>query len=395
MIIIYNIMAYEVIRSSAVFGILVMMFITIMVFVYTVEPEVRDDILPPIVIEYDNTLFDVSPGELSAGTITEGVKRIPLNDLDIDNTLQYDELDVVRDASFSSSVFTNEVYDFGFSVDKDKVSTAGIKFLVYDMSGDGKLNIYLNGKTVLARDANLGSTVSVEFPINYIKDGANQIEITTSSPTLTFWSKNSYTLLDVVLFTKEYDTRTATGTQIFSLSASEATNAESVILKAMISPETSSTISNMEIKLNGYRLLKATPPQNFELDIPSTVLKSGANLVEWSTERGGKYTIKFSNILIDTVKTTGKANTYFFTIDDSTYTKVKNDNYECILSLVRDSGDYDVLIELNSNANKFDFVEDKINLDVCDDLNSGRNNIKFSAVDELDLDGATLIVKNK
>ena len=37
---------------------------------------------------------------------------------------------------------------------------------------------------------------------------------------------------------------------------------------------------------------------------------------------------------------------------------------------------------------------EKFSVDVCDQLRSGRNEIKFTAEDELDLKSATLIIKN-
>ncbi|MBT3582401.1 hypothetical protein HN510_01135, partial [Candidatus Woesearchaeota archaeon] len=144
---------YDLIHSSAVFVILIAMFAGIMVFIYTVEPSVREEILPPYVVEYENTVFDVAPGELNSGTTIEGVKRIPLNDIVVDNTLRKAEIDVARDAVFSSSIFTNDVYEFGFSVDLENVDSAGLTFIVYDIAGDANIKIYLNGKTVLSRDA--------------------------------------------------------------------------------------------------------------------------------------------------------------------------------------------------------------------------------------------------
>jgi hypothetical protein len=384
---------YEVIRSNVVFGTLIFMFIAMILFVFLVAPEVREEILPEYVVSYEKTVFDVSPGELNSGTITEGTKYISLNDITVDNTIQQNEIDVVRDAAFSASIFSNDVYNFGFSVDKSSLQSASLKFLVYDLSGDGKVKIYLNGKSVLARTVDLGSQIVVDFPLTYIRDGANQVEITASTPSVTFWRKNSITLLDITLLTEEYGTRKSVSNQIFSLSSSEAANADDAVLKAFIYAK--GEPANIDIMLNGNRILKALPPQNLEIDIPTAYLKSGANLFEWSVEQDGQYLIKFTNILIDTVKTTGRETTYFFSISDDVYKKAKSGEYDCILYLKRFSGDDVIIMEINSEVDKYTFMGNDVSIDICDNLDEGKNEIKFSAENELKLEQATLRIKNK
>jgi hypothetical protein len=384
--------AYKPIHSTAIFGILMAMFAAILIFLFTVAPEVREETLPPYVVSYESTLFDVSPGTLESGTIESGVKHISLNDVVIDNTVQRTELDISRDASFSTSLFSNEVYDFAFTLDKELVKKSGLTFTVYSLSGDGEMRVYINGRTALSKAVGVGSQVVVEFPESYIVDGANRVEITTASPGLNFWSKNAVTLLDVTLFVDEYDTGKSESSQVFSLSSSEAANAESAIIKAYIEQKGES--ANVDIRLNGNRLLRATPPQTLELSVPTTAFKSGANVITWYTERDGKYAIKFSNVLIDTVKTTGRATTYFFTIKDEDFRKVDSGSYICSLTLTRDSGDESVIVELNAKQDVYDFLGEKFSVDVCDQLRSGRNEIKFTAEDELDLKSATLIIKN-
>jgi hypothetical protein len=384
---------YDLIHSSAVFVILIAMFAGIMVFIYTVEPSVREEILPPYVVEYENTVFDVTPGELNSGATIEGVKRIPLNDIVVDNTLKKTEIDVARDAVFSSSIFTNDVYEFGFSVDLENVDSAGLTFIVYDMSGDANIKVYLNGKTVLSRDAVVGGQITVDFPKTYLEDGANYIEITTDSPTVQFWQKNSVTVLDLELFTYEYNDKDSQVNQIFSLSSSEVVNAREVTLKAYVISEGEQ--SNLDIKLNGQRLIKAIPPQDLEFSVPVVALKNGANIIDWTVEKEGKYNVRFANILIDTVKTSGRAATYFFSINDGEYRKIqKTSDYECVLTLVKDNGDDVIIVEINSRIEKFDFINSEVKIDICEDLLDGRNEIKFSAEDELDLRQASLTIQN-
>jgi hypothetical protein len=384
---------YDLIRSNAVFAILIAMFAGIMIFIYTVEPEVREEILPPYVIDYENTVFDVTPGELNSGTTIEGVKRIPLNDIIVDNTIKLTELDVARDATFSSSIFTSDVYEFGFSVDFEHVNSAGLTFVVYDISGDANIKVYLNGKTILSRAAVIGGQVTIDFPKTYLENGANYVEITTDSPTLQFWQKNSVTVLDLEIFTYEYNTRDAQVNQIFSLSSSEVANAREVTLESYIISEGEQ--ANLDIKLNGNRLIKAIPTQNLEFSIPVTALKEGANIIDWNVDKDGKYNVRFANILIDTVKTSGRSTTYFFSINDDAYKKAqRTSDYECVLSLVKDTGDDSINVEVNSRIEKFYFTSGEVKIDICDDLLDGRNEIKFSAEDELDLKQAALIIQN-
>jgi hypothetical protein len=384
---------YNPVHSSAIFGILIVLFLGILIFIFTVAPEVREDVLPPVVIEYKHTIFEVSPGVLEAGEVTEGLKKVSLSDIVIDNKPQYTELDVARDASFSSNSFTQEVYDFKFNVDLDQVSSMGLVFTVYELSGDGKVIIYLNGHKVVTRVAGLGDQVIIEFPKSYLTNGVNQVELTTASPNVRFWQFNSATILDLVLYTTEYDSGSATSNQVFSLASSEAVNAESATLKAFVVPK--GDMGNIEIKLNGVRLMTATPPQNLELDVPTTALKSGANVLEWSAERDVNYEIRFAEMYIDTVKTTGRATTYFFKIPDTDTRKIRSGSYACTLVIEKDSGDESVIVELNAKQNIFDLVSTTIAIDVCDELVEGRNEIKFLAEDELDLKQATLIISNK
>jgi hypothetical protein len=383
---------YDVIHSNAVFGILMAIFAAIMIFLFTVAPEVREEALPPYVVSYESTLFDVSPGVLESGTIESGLKQISLNDVVVDNTVQRAEIDISRDASFSASVFSSEVYDFAFTIDKNVVKKSGITFTVYAISGDGEMKVHINGHTALSRAVGVGSVVVAEFPQTYLLDGANHVEITTTSPGVEFWSKNSITLLDVTLFVDEYNAKQSTANQVFSLSSSEAANAESATLKAYIEQQGEST--NVDIRLNGYRLLRATPPQTLDLSVPTTALKSGANVITWYTEQDGKYSIRFSNILVDTVKTTGRSTTYFFTVNDYNFNKIESGKYDCTLTLVRESGDRSIIVELNAKQDVYDFVGERFSIDVCDQLENGRNEIKFTAADELDLKSARLDINN-
>ena len=384
---------YEVVRSSAIFGIMIALFVSILVLMFTVAPEVREELLPPYVVTYENTIFEVFPGELIAGEVDEGVKVISLEDITVDNTLQHKELDVVRDAVFSSSIFTQEVYDFAFSIDTAKVRSAGLMFKIYDLSGDGDINVYVNGNKISSRSADLGDQIIVEFPKNYLRNGANTVEVTASTPSSKFWQKNSFTILDVVLFTEEYDENSAAN-QVFSLVSSEAVNANEAILTAYLIPI--GERGNVDIWMNDARLLKATPPQNLELSIPTTSLKAGANVLKWYADKDVKYEVRFAKLNIDTVKTTGRATTYFFTITDEVYRRVSSDRYLCELALTRDSGDDGVIIELNAKQMTKVFVNDQLSVDICEDLKDDRNELKFLAADdELDLDKATLVIYNK
>ncbi len=384
---------YEVIRSSAVFVILLSLFVSIILFIFLSPPEVREEILPPHVVSYEKTLFDVSPGTLEYTSTNEGNRQIPLMDITVDNTPQRVELDVARDASFSAGLFTNEVYEFGFAIELDKVKSAGLSFVVYDVAGNGEVDVYLNGKQLNVRKLSVGNTVEVDFPANILKEGANHVEITADSPGITFWRKNSITLLDMTLYTEEYETGTAKVSQVFSLSASEAMNARDVTLTAMIISE--GKTANLDIKLNGQRLMKVTPPQSIKLDIQTSGLKAGANLLEWYVERDGKYTIRFANMLVDTVKTSGRAATYFFTIHSEDWRKVESDNYECVLLLNRDEGDDSVIIEMNAKIEEYYFVGEELTIDICEFLIDGKNEIRFSTEDELDLSRAKLVIENK
>ena len=384
---------YTVVRSSAIFGILIALFVGILGFIFTVAPEVREDILPPVVINYENIILDISPGSLRAGVTTEGIRTIPLNDITVDNTVQRQELKVIRDTTFSSGVLSEDAYEFRFSAELDKISATGLMFTVYDMTGVGDIVVYLNGHKVSSRSAVLGSQVIVDLPVTYLKEGANHVEITSKSPGIKFWQTNSVTILDLVLFTDEYDSDKSISTQVFSLSTSEAANADEATLKAFVAPSGES--SNVEIKLNGLRLIKATPPQNLELTIPTTALKSGANVFEWSTSRDSKYHVKFANLLVDTVKTTGRSHTYFFDLSSRASDKVRTGKYACTLTIERDSGDELVIVELNGVQDRYDFVGNPISIDVCNQLNEDRNEIKFMAEDELDLQRVQLVIHNK
>ncbi|MBT3583222.1 hypothetical protein HN510_05370, partial [Candidatus Woesearchaeota archaeon] len=235
--------------------------------------------------------------------------------------------------------------------------------------------------------------ITVDFPKTYLEDGANYIEITTDSPIIQFWQKNSVTVLDLELFTYEYNDKDSQVNQIFSLSSSEVANAREVTLKAYIISEGEQ--SNLDIKLNGKRLIKAIPSQDLEFSIPVTALKEGANIIDWNVDKDGKYNVRFSNILIDTIKSSGRSTTYFFSINSGDYRKIQRvGDYECILNLRKDTGDDSIAVEINSRIEKYDFTNSEVEIDICEDLLEGRNEIKFSAEDELDLRQASLIIQN-
>ena len=384
------------VRSSAGLVILFAMFAGIVLYMFLIPPDVREQILPPVELDFDDTVFDVSPGVLSYVDELWKDKSIRLNDVEINNELVEEKHVVSKNFDVTSTAFNQHDTEFRFLIDKSGVESAGLEFIVYEKTGEGNLDIYLNSKKIYANKAQLGDNIRVDLPLSDLREGENHVIISTTSPGALFWSKNEYTILNMNLVTEEYNAKRSTSDQVFSLTDSEAVNARNVKLYAYI-VKNSEESSNIELILNNHRIYKATPTTNFVLDISADILKDGANILKWNVDQDAGYSIKQSIITMETVRLQGKQTNYIFNIGTNTYNSyINSDNYNCNLAIERSSGGDSFVLATNTNTRDITFIADKISLDICDDLKKGKNVIRFyTEDDDISLSKATLTIQNK
>lgn len=386
--------ALRYVRSSAGIVILFAMFGGLLLYLYLVPPDVRETVLPPVEVEQTQTLFDVKPGRLSFIDEIWRSKAIRLNDVEIDNTLQEEKHIVNNNFEVSSTAFNQHDTEFRFLIDKSDMKSAALEFIVYDKSGDSNLKIYLNDKDIYSSKPAMGDNLRVELPFYDLNDGVNNIIITTSAQGALFWKTNSYTILNINLVTSEYNAKTASATQTFSLTQSEASNAENIELNAYVI-QNSLEDANVELYLNNNRVFKAVPQANFVLDISSDMLEGGSNIIEWVVDRDGGYSIKQAIIDMDTIKTTGNKIDYIFNIGININRYIEKGYYDCNLVLERSSGGDRCIVNVNSEEKEVHFSSDIISIDICDDLKEGRNRVSFyTEDDDISLSEATLTLEN-
>jgi len=369
------------VRSSAGIAIMFAIFGSILLYLFLVPPEIREQILPPVETNYEETIFDVRPGLLSYVDEVWKAKSLRLNDIELDNTLSEQKHIVSNNFEISSTAFNQYDSSFRFFINKSNAESAALEFIVYSKEGDGNLEILLNGKSIHSSKVNIGDNLKVELPFHDLNNGENSIIMSTTAPGAKFWSTNAYTLLNFNLVTEEYSSRLSSGKQVFSLTDSEAANAENVKIITYI-VRTSDLDSNVALYLNGRRLYKAVPQTNFNLDISEDLLIGGANTFEWTVDREGGYSIKQAILTMDTVKTKGKQSNYIFNIDKTRHSYIEKNYYNCNLIIERESGGDTMIANINSEPTQVTFSSEIVTLNICDDLKEGRNTIRFYTEDD-------------
>ncbi len=383
------------IKSTAAMMIMISIMAALVGFLIIIPKDTRDTILPPLQKDVTADFLEVYPGTLEPGSETEVTRNLNLGNIYIDNTLNTQKELVSPQISLESSVWESEIAKFTFSANADAVKSASLELFVERAAGDGQLTVYINGIPMFSGKVNSGKNMQIRVPLSHIKDDSNAIKLALSPPNWMFWQTNSIEIRDLTFVTEEYSDEGLI-TQVFTMSSGEVASAEDVVLTAYITKQTVSEQS-IELLLNNQRLFRGIPQQNFILELPASSLNGGSNTLTWSVDAGGAYFVRFVTVEFETLDITGDDKEYSFAVTSSDYDEIKDNekDWKCYLTIEKVSGSNRLDVSINGNKHDYSFSDNTVVDDVCNDLRAGKNYIRLSAPQDIDLDVLRLTITNE
>lgn len=385
--------AVKWLKSTAAVAIMIAILGSLLFYILVVPPELREELLAPYKENVSAVFLEVRPGQLSAGEEQPTTKTLNLGNIIVDNTLKTQKQLVSNQFTLKSNIFNSEVAKFSFSTEPSNLKSAVLEMYIQSAKGDGSLTIFVNDIPVYAGKVNPQTKTQVQLPVNQLKTGVNTVKIGLSPPSWAFWTTNSITIFDLNFVTEEYPEEGAVE-QVFSLTESEALNAEAAQLTAYVVDQ-AGTGQSLELIFNNERLFRGLPSTTFLIDLPTSSLKSGANTLTWSVDPGGAYFIKFITIGIKTIEVEGEEKDYYFTISSADKSEIDSGNYNCILYISKISGGDKLNVHVNSHTHDYTFENGEIIDNICNELEAGKNLIKISAPEDIELDLLKLTVGSK
>lgn len=370
-------------RSDPTAAVILFAMLAALMFYFFSIPELsRQEILPPI-SSYNNTWLSAAPGNIPTQATATDTMTLNFPSIEVDNTLVSEPQLLSNQFAVFTGVYSSQPQTLSFTVDNiNDVSDARLSFAVSSKGGDGVLSVIVNGQSVYSSEPFLGQNVIFTVPSSALRDGANTVEFTVSSPGFKFWRRNSYVISNTVLSLVSFSSTRATVIQSFSLSNEEVANAQNAELMMFARTEAA---GNLEININGVTLFKGSPNPTFQIEVPVNSLRTGQNTVTFGADRGGKFDLSFVQIDIQT-ETVEEGVNYFFTIDSTDWERVQTGVFTCELIIRKNTGAETVLTQLNSFSRSYSFSPaGEIRANVCDQLIEGSNKITLSATEPLTL----------
>lgn len=130
------------------------------------------------------------------------------------------ELKAIESASAKNGVFARRDITIGFEGDRNSGRNFLLSFNV-DQPGDGPLRVLLNGHLLYERPVRERSPAPIPLPIDYLKDGTNEIVISVGDVGWSFWRSNTYYLHNILISADVIDASASVAAQTFTLQEEE------------------------------------------------------------------------------------------------------------------------------------------------------------------------------
>ncbi|MBD3263223.1 hypothetical protein GF374_02485 [Candidatus Woesearchaeota archaeon] len=333
-------------------------------------------------------LLDTKPGLIGeAEEKVSAQEEFTLDNIIIDNSPRQQKSIIFSTAFTKKTLFTEKTASFSFDIiNKSALAWINIEANIIEKKGEGNLVFILNGQQIYSKENALNSDITVPLPSNILVEGKNNVTIETSPVGWNFWITNSYKLANVNLVKGTYDSPKASLSQLVTLSSDDLSDAEDAELTAYVK-QLSEQPQEIKLRVNEELVFEGVPPSSFDIGVPLSALKTGTNKIEWEVDRDGIYQIAFGELTISTTTVEdGETKEYDFTILSDDWPGIDIGTSTCEL-YVKQSADKskgnEITINLNEEVIIYNFVNEKIELDVCEYLVEGKNSISLSASDDV------------
>lgn len=284
----------------------------------------------------------------------------------------------------SRTIFSESVATTSFEIENlDDTKSVLLNFLVKDSKG--RLIIKLNGNEVFNREIETININPIELK-EFLREGANTLDFSVSSPGGLFWRKNRYALEDVMI-TGDVTRREGQEASLkFILTSAEKSNIEKARLRFWPSCKIGD-VGALSVYFNGNVLYSAIPDCNnpvMPIEFSPEYFVVGENVLRFSTTKG-RYLIE--QIKISSTMPSDKLPTYYFQITRERYDMVKDEDADVILYMrfVDDEEMKEADIRINGYLTAVTQEEREFQLNINDFVEEGNNAIKIEPIESLEV----------
>jgi len=297
-------------------------------------------------------------------------------------TTNAEELETINPFIIRHGLFDDVKKEIPFKI-KDLKNTENVLLSFTAKKNTGILTIKLNDVNIFESEITTQNPKPIKLKENLKED--NLLEFSVSGTGAKFWSTNTYSLDDIRIVGDVADISRQESKNIFFVSENEKLNLEGARLRFWpdCNPD---DVGKLEIMVNYQDVLSSIPDCgtiNMYTFSPA-VLHKGDNNIVFKTDKGS-YRIEQIKITTDLKELT--YSTYYFQINESTYDKIKDDEYDAKLTLefVDDKEDKVMNLNINNRMIYVDTDEAKYYENIDSYIKEGNNFIKIEPLSMLDI----------
>ena len=274
-------------------------------------------------------LMTQDPGRISNIADKEIIKDIPSFNLftrtDAKVLTEFDSLYLKK------SLFEEQLRNISFRI-SDLKNTDNYALSYNVPKHNGILTISLNGNILLSNEILTASPSPLKLPKDLLKE-SNEIIFRVSGPGIEFWKSNEYILENVKVTADVTDITSRENIQILHVTEQEKGNLESFELRFATNCEKLGT-GPLEIYLRKRLIYSSVPDCGTSVLVPEvdgSRLIQGENDLLFRTEKGN-YLLYGIEAKLNLKKPLFP--TYFFSLNDETFSKAKNDKADFNVSIL-------------------------------------------------------------
>ena len=298
-------------------------------------------------------------------------------------TINAQELDTINPFMIRHGLFDEVKKEVPFKI-SDLKNTENILLSFTAKKYNGLLTIKLNDINIFESEITTSNPKPIKLKKDYLEED-NILEFSVSGTGIKFWSTSVYSLDDIKIVGDVADISRQESKNIFFISENEKLNLERAKLRFL--PECKQEdVGKLDVLINYQEIFSGVPDcKTINMySFSPTVLHKGDNNIVFKTDKG--------SYLIEQIKITTDLReliypTYYFEINETTYDKIKNDEYDAVLSIefVDDKKDKEMNLNINNRMISVDTDEPKYYKNIDSYVKEGNNFIKIEPLSMLDI----------
>ena len=366
-------------------GLIILIAILIVIYMFLIPPEARKDILDGGEIDEDSGTTDresggknyvlESPGVLFSETEETDQIKFPSVNLFSKNVQKVTTL--ASSVFVSRSLLNDEFRDLSFKLDNsENINKLRLFFNIIDSKGD--LLIYLNGKLVFKGKPST-QTMPLEIPTSNL-DAENTLRIAASSPTWRFLSVNKFELKDLRLIREEIS-ENKKELRSFSIDKDKIKTVElNYFINCLRDTDNQGLLKIFLNDFNVHLGQVICDAEEQVIDVPEEYFEDGQNMMTFEKDFGD---FIIEQIALEIELEGQKAPTYFFDVDEEDL----DEEFSITLDLVPNEDDErsSATILINSERITLDTERNIFSKDISAFIEEGENFVKIIPRNEFEI----------